>query len=163
MKSFEVLRRVFKQVGCKNIPGELKLSLSLIHQWARGTVRNPLEVVARMSDFPGGQALLDWLCQRKGGFFVRNPSLKVWRAMTLLKATAVVVGHFCKFQSHLAQADERGRIEPAAAEQLRADWEELKSEVESFVVACERGAFRYLVLFALVLPWLALEPELAAG
>lgn len=154
MKSYEVLRRMFKKVGCKNIAWELKLSLSLIHQWAQGTVRNPLDVVARLMDFPGGQALLDWLCRRKGGYFVKFQSLKVWRKLTLAKAAGAVVTSAGKFTTLLGLAVSAGKVTPEMEAKLKAAWQELLTEGGSFMAALKQGAFRCAALFYPLLAWL---------
>jgi hypothetical protein len=149
MKSGGILRLVFKKEGFKTLAGKLTLAESYLYKWCKpdngkdGGGLNPLERVWQIIAATGDLRPLHWLCEQCGGHFVRNPTLKVWRAVTLLKATAEVIGHIGKFQTHLAQAEREGHISAAAAEQLRADWEELKAVLESFVVACERGAFRW--------------------
>ncbi|MEY4916407.1 MAG: hypothetical protein RL616_320 [Verrucomicrobiota bacterium] len=155
MKSYEVLRCLFKKVGCKKIAAELMLSLSLIHQWAQGTVRNPLEVVARLMDFPGGQALLDWLCRRKGGYFVRELPLKVWRKLTLVKAVAVVMVSASRFMMLLGQAELAGKVSPELAAKLDAAWQELLTEGGSFMAALKQGAFRCWAVYYPLLTWTA--------
>jgi hypothetical protein len=160
MKSYEVMQAFRKQAGAKMVAGALALSKSYTDKWCRPVGAgetgelNPLDRVVQMLNLPGGLELVKWLCRKAGGFFVRNPAVKVWRALTLLKATAVVIGQIAKFQTQLAQAEQDGRISPAAAEQLRADWEAAKAELESFVGACQRGAFRCAALFYPLLAWL---------
>ena len=103
MESYEVLRRAFKTVGCKNVAAGLKLSPSLIHQWSRARdgqsdAANPLDRVAQLVALTGNDELLDWLCAQRGGRFVRRsemPSLvqRWWGQMKaemerLLKAEA---------------------------------------------------------------------------
>ena len=166
MKSYEVMWAFRKQAGAKMVAGAVGLAKSHTDKWCRPVGAgetgelNPLDRVAQMLALPGGRELVKWLCGKAGGYFVRNPALKVWRALTLLKANAVVIGHIAKFQSHLAQAEQDGRISPAAAEQLRADWDEAKAELESFVCACERGAFRCVAFFYPLL-YLSTTGELA--
>jgi len=80
MKSYEVLRKAFKPVGCKQVAAELKLSPSLIYQWSRGqdgksAAVNPLDRVVQMLATTKGDGLLDWLCQQRGGRFVRPGDL----------------------------------------------------------------------------------------
>ena len=80
MKSYEVLRQVFKPVGCKNVAAELGLSLSLIHQWSRAQdgqseKLNPLDRVVQLAALPDGEELLEWLCRQAGGSFVRRAQL----------------------------------------------------------------------------------------
>ena len=103
MESYEVLRQAFKKVGCKTVAQELRLSVSLVHQWSRGNhghseAVNPLERMAQLVALTGNDELLDWLCAQRGGRFVRRsemPSLvqRWWGQMKaemerLLKAEA---------------------------------------------------------------------------
>jgi len=79
MKSYEVLWKAIKPVGCKFVAAEFKLSPSLIYQWSRGkhgksAAANPLDRVAQLVEL-GGEELLDWLCRQRGGRFVRPEEL----------------------------------------------------------------------------------------
>lgn len=61
---------------------ELKLSLSLIHQWSRGRngkseAANPLERVNEIRKLTRSRLPLDWLCAQAGGRFVTAEELPV--------------------------------------------------------------------------------------
>ena len=80
MESYEVLRQAFKKPGCKAVAQEMKLSLSLIHQWSRGQnghseAVNPLERVAQLLAVTNDERLLDWLCAQRGGHFTRGKEM----------------------------------------------------------------------------------------
>ena len=141
---------------------------------------NPLDRLAQLAALPGGRALVDWLCGRAlvdwlcgralvdwlcgraGGFFVRNPVPQTLRsaagrsqqarARALLAAHSQAEAQLAQFKLDVARAVQDGQVTAAEAAQLRSDWEVAKSELESFVVACERGAFRLGALFFPLLP-----------
>src|SRR5215467_7422595 len=80
MQSYELLREVFQKSGAKNIAAEMGLSLSLIYKWAEppdpaagsGAV-NPLDRIDTLQRRVGDPRLVQWICQRAGGFFIKNP------------------------------------------------------------------------------------------
>lgn len=81
MKSYELLRAVFKKVGCKNVARELNRSETLIHKWLRGRdgkseAINPLDNIAELIRITGDRLLPQWVCQQAGGIFVLNPKVK---------------------------------------------------------------------------------------
>ena len=178
MKSFEVMRALRRLAGAKVVAAAVGLSKSHTDKWCRPTggmetgELNPLDRMEQLQRLPGGLALLDWLCQRAGGFFVRNPAPKTGRSATgrarEARARALLAAHsqaeeqLAQFKLDVARAVQDGQVTAAEAAQLRSDWEVVKSELESFVVACERGAFRLGALLFPLLPWLAeAEPALA--
>ena len=156
MASYELLREVFKKPGAKNVAQELNLSLSLIHQWSRpcphdnrSEAINPFDRVEALIQFTGDQRLAQWVCERAGGFFVRN--VAVPRANGAAGALSVTVlevqlACFAAFMA-LANAAKDGHISPENAAGLRPYWETAKSVTEGFIQACEQGAFQHVALF----------------
>src|SRR5215472_8908672 len=79
MQSHELLREVFSKCSAKQVSSELGLSLSTIYKWAEpddgngsGTA-NPLDRIAALLRCTGDRRLIQWICQRCGGFFILNP------------------------------------------------------------------------------------------
>ena len=128
MESHELLREVFEKKTPKQISSDLELSTSMIYKWTqppddRGSgVGNPLDRVAALFDSTGDHRLIQWLCQRAGGFYIPNPK-NVPHPDYLIPATNQIVQEF------------------AEATSIRARWEELKSVTEGFVECCESGNF----------------------
>jgi hypothetical protein len=177
MKSYEVMRTFRRQAGAKVVAAAVGLTKNHTDKWCRpvGGLEtgelNPLDRLAQLAALPGGRALVDWLCGRAGGFFVRNPAPQTLRSATgrsqqaraqaLLAAHSQAEAQLAQFKLDVARAVQDGQVTATEAAQLRSDWEVAKSELESFVVACERGSFRLGALFFPLLPWLA-EAELVA-
>jgi hypothetical protein len=95
--SHEVLRGAFKKQGCKRVAQELKLSLSLVHQWSRplqsasGNAINPLDRVLAIVLVTGDLSPLEWLCARAGGRFVSLPKpIRLSPAEMLLLANGMM-------------------------------------------------------------------------
>src|ERR1041385_6338583 len=143
MQSHEVLREVFQKCSAKQIAAELGLSLSMIYKWAEpddGTgsgSTNPLdriEALIRCTDDP---QLVQWICQRAGGFFIRNPKTNKPHPSFLIPATNEIVQEFADLLAVIAVAAADNQINKAEAQNIRARWEELKSVTEEFVTCCE--------------------------
>ena len=74
-----MLRKVFEKVSPKAIASELGISLSLVYKWAEkpnedgSGSRNPIDRLLKIMELSEDEAIVEWLCQRAGGCFLRNP------------------------------------------------------------------------------------------
>lgn len=166
MQSHELLREVFQKTSAKQVAADLDLSLSMIYKWAEppspgygasgadkgdgfiapkrseggsGSV-NPLDRIEALLKSTGDHRLVQWICQRAGGFFILNPK-NTPHPHYLIPATNQIVQEFADLLAVIAAAAADNQITQKEAEQIRARWEELKSVTESFVVCCEEGDF----------------------
>jgi hypothetical protein len=147
MKANEVLRAFFKKHGVKRIADALGLSESFLYKWCQpdgGKATggwNPLERIVALALATGDVALVQWLCQQVGGYFVRNPKGKLACQAELLPATGSVMQLIAHLQAELAEAVKDCRVTRAEAAEIRKGWEALKSNMEGFVQGCENNAF----------------------
>jgi hypothetical protein len=147
MQSYELLREVFDQKAPKQVAADLGLSLSMVYKWAEppdhaagsGT-SNPLDRIEALLQSTGDQRLVQWICQRAGGYFIVNPK-NAPHPHFLIPATNQIVQEFADLLAVIATAAADSQITPAEAKQIRARWEELKTVTESFVACCEAGNF----------------------
>lgn len=147
MQSHELLREVYERANAKQIAADLGLSLSLIYKWAEpaqdtgsGTV-NPLDRIEALIKSTGDTQLVQWICERAGGFFIRNPK-GIWpHPLLLVPATNQIVQEFADLLAVIAKAANDNQVSPSEATMIRARWEELKSVTEGFVRCCEGGNF----------------------
>ena len=149
MHSHELLREVFKETSPKQVSSALGLSLSLIYKWAEppdaqsgSGATNPLdrlEILLRSTNDP---RLVQWICERAGGFFIRNPETHNAHPDFLIPATNQIVQEFADLLAVVAQAAADNQISPAESRNIRGRWEELKSVTETFVHCCEEGNFQ---------------------
>ena len=146
MESHELLREVFERKAPKEVSADLELSTSMIYKWAQppGTagpgIENPLDRVESLYHSTKDRRLIQWLCQRAGGFFILNPK-DTPHPHFLIPATNEIVQEFADLLQVVAAAAADNQITPAEAKQIRATWEELKSVTEGFVACCEEGNF----------------------
>jgi hypothetical protein len=150
MHSYELLREVFDKKAPKQVAADLNLSLSMVYKWAEppnhaagsGT-GNPLDRIEALLTSTGDHRLVQWVCQRAGGFFILNPK-NTAHPHFLIPATNQIVQEFADLLAVIATAAADSQITPAESKQIRARWEELKTVTEGFVACCEEGNFSHL-------------------
>jgi Phage regulatory protein CII (CP76) len=148
MHSHELMREVLERTSAKQISDDLKLSESMVYKWgqprASGSgVSNPLDRIEAFLQSTGDHRLVQWICQRAGGFFIQNPKTPP-HPHYLIPATNQIVQDFADLLHVVAQAANDNEITPAEARQIRERWEELKSVTEGFVTGCEKGDFDHI-------------------
>lgn len=158
MQSHELLREVFQRTTAKQIASDLGLSLSTIYKWAEsddgtgsGSV-NPLDRIEALILCTNDRRLVQWICQRAGGFFIQNPKCDKPHPEFLIPATNEIIQEFADLLAVVATAASDNQITAKEAASIRARWEELKSVTESFVACCEQGNFAFIREKASVLP-----------
>jgi hypothetical protein len=151
MQSHEVLREVFQQCSPKQVASELGLSLSMIYKWAEppdpaagSGSTNPLDRIDALLNCTRDRRLVQWICQRAGGFFILNPKTNKAHPSYLIPATNEIVQEFADLLAVIATAAADNQITSAESREIRARREELKSVTEGFVACCEEGNFRPL-------------------
>jgi hypothetical protein len=147
MESHELLREIFEKKTPKEVSADLELSTSMIYKWAQppgnaagSGIENPLDRIEALMQSTGDQRLVQWICQRAGGFFILNPK-NMPHPHFLIPATNEIVQEFADLLAVIATAAADNQITPAEAKQIRARWEELKTATEGFVACCEEGNF----------------------
>jgi hypothetical protein len=153
MQSHEVLKRAADTVGVKALAHELRLSPALVYKWCQESdpndpdasgARNPLDRLADIVRLTEDREVVNWLCHEAGGFLVVNPSDRPADMSTeLLVNTQLLVKEFSQLLLTVTKSiEDDGEIEPREADRIRHAWETFKATVESFTIACERGAFQ---------------------
>ena len=148
MQSYELLREVLKTTSAKQMAADLGLSLSLIYKWAEkpegdatGSGANPLDRVDQLMQSSQDPRIIHWLCQRFGGFFIKNPRSHNAHPEYLIPATNEIVQDFADLLGVIASVAGDSRIDGTEAKTIRKRWEEVKSVTETFVACCENGNF----------------------
>ncbi|NQU40136.1 MAG: hypothetical protein HQ523_09300 [Lentisphaerae bacterium] len=150
MESYEVLKKAVSGVGVKSVASDMNLSSAMVYRWCEANdspdasgAKNPLDRVAKLCDVTGDRAPIKWLCHQVDGFFVQNTEVDDGFSGSVFEATQKMLKEFSDvLRSVTTGMRDDGKIDRGEAEQLRTEWEELKSVAESFVVACERGEYR---------------------
>jgi hypothetical protein len=145
MESHELLREVFEKKAAKEVSADLQLSTSMVYKWAQssaneGGIENPLDRVEALIQSTGDERIVQWICQRAGGFFILNPK-NAPHPHYLIPATNQIVQEFADLLATVATTAADNQITAAEAKQIRKRWEELKSVTEGFVASCEEGNF----------------------
>jgi hypothetical protein len=145
MDSYEVMREVLKKTSAKQIAADLQLSLSLIYKWAEppdgdAAGSNPLDRVGQLIRSTHDTRIAQWVCERAGGFYIRNPQ-NLPPGQPLLPITNDIVKEFADMLATIAVSSSDSVITKEEARKIRARWEELKSVTEGFVRAAESGTY----------------------
>jgi hypothetical protein len=152
MESHDVLKRALEgpHAGPKEVAAELGVSLSLVYKWTQPASgsgsgsRNPLDRVSALVKLTRHTEILEWLCQKAGGYFVRNPKENkngTARNYEVVPATHLIVQQFAGLLDAVARAAEDSSITPEESREIRQVWDRLKSYCEGFVRCCEEGDF----------------------
>jgi hypothetical protein len=151
MHSYELLREVFQKSSAKQVSSDLSLSLSMIYKWAEppeegagSGAANPLDRIDALMRCTDDTRIVQWICQRAGGFFIRNPRKHNPHPDYLIPATNEIIQEFADLLAVVAAAAADNAISQEEAKKIRARWEELKTVTECFVHCCEEGNFRPL-------------------
>jgi len=150
MQSYELLREVFDAKTPKQVAADLGLSLSMVYKWAEPPTHaagsgtgNPLDRIEALFNSTGDYRLVQWICQRAGGFFIQNPK-NIPHPHYLIPATNQIVQEFADLLHVIAIATADDKITQEESKQIRARWEELKTVTEGFVACCEEGNFSHI-------------------
>lgn len=150
MESHEVLRNAFAKTSPKAVASELGVSLSLVYKWAEKQAedgsgsRNPLDRLLKIVDLSDDVGIIEWLCQQKCGFFVRNPDSSCEKGYQVMPATNEIVGQFSGLLQQISTAALDNTITADEAREIRECWDKLKSYAEGFVRCCEEGDFEQM-------------------
>ncbi len=149
MHSHELLREVIQEAGAKQVASDLGLSLSLIYKWAEPDQEgsgsaNPLDRIEQLIRATNDPRLVQWLCEKAGGFFIHNPKTLHPHPDYLIPATNQIVQEFADLLAVIAIAAGDNHINKTESRDIRRRWEELKTVTESFVRCCEEGNFSRL-------------------
>jgi hypothetical protein len=150
MQSHELLREVFNRTSIKQVAADLHLSLSMVYKWAEpdegsgSGAANPLDRIETLVRSTGDTRIVQWICERAGGFFIKNPKTQWPHPHFLIPATNQVVQEFADLLAVIAAAAADNRISSCEAKAIRGRWELLKCATEGFVRCCEEGNFAHL-------------------
>lgn len=150
MESHEVLRKAFAKTSPKAVAADLGVSLSLVYKWAEKQAedgsgsRNPLDRLLKIIELSDDTTIIEWLCRKSSGYFVRNPESNCTQGLEVLPATNEIVGQFSGLLQRISAAAADHSITSDEAAEIRECWDKLKSYAEGFVSCCEEGDFEQL-------------------
>ena len=148
MESHEVLKRALRKTSPKAVAAELGVSLSLVYKWAEKPSdngigsKNPLDRLQEIITLSGDMGIVDWLCQRQGGHFVKDPDVSGHEIDQVLAATQEIIGQFSSLLTEISSAAHDHSVSAQEGSDIRQCWDKLKSYAEAFVRRCEKGDFK---------------------
>jgi hypothetical protein len=149
MESHELLSQCFKKQGVKHCATELGLSAPLLYKWCesnKGTddsgAVNPLDRVAQIVRLTGDRSPIDWLCAQAGGVFVADTSGSKSSLPNMIQQTHKILKEFSDLIDVISVGmTDDGKIDRQESNRIRDEWQQMKTIVESFVTACEKGVY----------------------
>ena len=147
MDSHEVIKQACENTSPKEVASELGVSLSLVYKWAQPNTelgsgsRNPLDRVLELLRITRDPQIIEWLCERSGGYFVRNPESSCEKGYEVMPATTQIVEQFGALLAEISKAAQDNSITDDESANIRKIWDALKSYTEGFVNCCEEGDF----------------------
>ena len=79
MKSHRLLKKIFKEKSVQQLADHMNLSPSTIYKWAESPdtgsasgISNPLDRALSLYEATEDERVINWLCEKSGGFFVSN-------------------------------------------------------------------------------------------
>ncbi len=150
MESHEVIRNALAKAHVKEVAEKMGLSLSLIYKWGEegdtkgsGT-SNPLDRIRDLYLNTGDDHLIQWLCNKADGYFVKNPPNNKRPGREVMPATQEIVQQFAGLLAAISHAASDNSISTEESKHIRHEWDELKRLTERFVKWCETGDFVHL-------------------
>lgn len=156
MKSYEVIRQAVEEPGVKAVAANLKVSAALVYKWCeppadesdpdQSGAKNPLDRVREMYQITKDIRLVRWLCNEAGGFFVSNPTPVTEKNpdQVLYRQSRSLVRDFSALLDSVTESVEDDHsVDPQEADAIRQKWEDLKANIERFVILCEQGHFHF--------------------
>jgi len=156
MKSYEVIRQAVEEPGVKAVAAALKVSAALVYKWCeppadesdpdQSGAKNPLDRVREMFQITHDIRLIRWLCNEADGFYVSNPNpnLELNPDQLLYRQSRTLVRDFSALLDSVTESVEDDHsVDPEEADEIRQKWEDLKANVERFVILCEQGHFHF--------------------
>ena len=154
MKSYEVIRKAVDEPGVKAVAAALRVSPALVYKWCeppaeegdpdQSGTKNPLDRVRELYLQTKEKALINWLCNQAGGFFVANPTKDADKSLdeSVFAETRAMVRDFSELLDTITESLEATPgIDLDEADHIRQKWEDLKALVERFVIGCEKGFY----------------------
>jgi len=148
MKSHEVIREILKRTNVKQLADRMCLAEATVYHWIQPAgedghgAPNPLDRIKKLLDSTTNDAAIaQWICGQAGGFFVENSKTKAGEPGRLFPKASKTMKNFSELLATLNEVIEDGKVTQKESDQLRREWDKMKSVMESFVVSCERGEF----------------------
>jgi hypothetical protein len=101
-----------------------------------------MDRVIDLYELTGDTSIIQWVCNKAGGFFVKNVEVEGVHSEELFRSTQKILQEFSEMLGAITESKMDGVISNSEAEAIRKEWEDLKSEAERFVKACENGDYK---------------------
>lgn len=149
MDSHQAIRAALEKVHVKEVAEKMGISLSLIYKWGEESgstsgAPNPLDRVRALYEHTQDEHLIQWLCNKADGYFVKNPPTTKKPGREVMPVAQQIVQQFADLLAAISFAASDNCISKEEAKHIRHEWDELKRLTERFVNWCEQEDFVHL-------------------
>ncbi len=141
MNSKQIMKSACRKKGVRQVASIMEIAPTALYNQMNGNM-GCQDIVQRFLDFCNAtesSAPLEFVSEELNGYFVANPEVSTSKNGSSQKYVSVALQEFSHLIDEIGKAMEDGEISKSEAVRIRKEWEDLKRNLESFVLACEYG------------------------
>ena len=142
MTSKDVMKSACKLKGVKQVATAMKIAPTALYNQMNRNLENP-DFIQRFLDFcvaSESDEPVRWASSNLNGFFVKNPEVALNKTdVPAHKYVSECLKEFGHLINKVGEAIKDGSISKGESHNIRKEWDDLKSLIETFVSACENG------------------------
>lgn len=128
MNTAELLKRSLS-VNAKYLSAELNITERTVHKWLSGEQRNPIDRLQIIMDNCESTGVLDYLCHRFGGYFIKHNIDEENSPAVCAEACR----EFGELISVIGDSLKDGNIDLSEFYKIKKEWNDLQSIIEGFL------------------------------
>lgn len=128
MNTFEILKENIT-IPKKDLADKLGMSKESLYKWLDGSNKSPLDRLEVILDNSDSSAILDYLCQREGGYYMHTHSKNV-KVSSICAQACKEFGELLAVISNSIEDDVVTRRELS---QIQKEWNDLLNLMQSFL------------------------------
>lgn len=128
MNTFEILKENIT-IPKKDLADKLGMSKESLYKWLDGSNKSPLDRIEVILDNSDSSAILDYLCQREGGYYMHTHSKKV----NVSSICAQACKEFGELLAVISNSIEDDVVTRRELSQIQKEWNDLLNLMQSFL------------------------------
>ena len=125
MNTFEVLKENVT-IPTKELAGKLGMSKENLYKWFDGSQKNPRDRLEVILDNSDSSAILNYLCQKSGGYFMKAPKVNIHSASICSDACK----EFGELLTALSVSLEDGKVDKHEYLKIQKEWNDVINVIQ---------------------------------